>query len=76
MSLRVVDQAQHGAGMAAVVALLRPVSTQSVPAEARSALSGVTPPRAARLRLSAADAELTEVSPVCRVMCHKHRCLK
>lgn len=58
--------------MAAAVALLWPVSTQSVSSEARSAICGVTPQRAPRLRLSEADAELTEVSPVCCMMCHKH----
>lgn len=64
-----IFQAQHGAGMAATVAVLWPVSTQSVSSEAHSSVSGVAPPRAARLGLSAADAELAEVSPVCSVMC-------
>lgn len=57
-----VTQAQHGAGLAAAVALLRPVSSQPGSAPTRSALPGDAAPRAARLRLSEAAAELAEVS--------------
>lgn len=60
--------------MAAAVALLRPVSTQSGSSEARSAMCGVASQRAPRLRLSEADAELTEVSSVCCIMCHSAPC--
>lgn len=68
-------QAQHGARMAAAVALLWPISTQSAPSEARSSVRGVTSQRAPRLRLSEADAELAEVRSVCCIMRHKHAAL-
>ncbi|MEQ2211868.1 hypothetical protein XENOCAPTIV_018936 [Xenoophorus captivus] len=51
---------QYRAGLAAAVALLWPFSTQPVSSEARSEISGVSPPRAPGLRLSAAAAELTK----------------
>lgn len=43
----VLHQVQHGAGLAAAVALLRPVSSQPASPEARSAISGVEAQRAA-----------------------------
>ena len=58
-----ITQAQHGAGLAAAVALLRPVSSQPVSSEAHPALSGVAAQRAPLRRLSAAAAELSEVRP-------------
>lgn len=58
----VMLQLQRGAGLAAAVALLRPVSSQPASPETRSALSGDAPPAAAGVRLPAAAAELSEVS--------------
>ena len=60
-------QVEHRAGLAAAVALLRPVSSQPVSAETHSAISGVSRQRAPRRRLPAASAELLEVRPTCRV---------
>lgn len=60
--------------MAAAVALLWPVSTQSGSSEARSSICGVAAQGASGLRLSEEDEELSEVSPACCVMCHKHIC--
>lgn len=62
--------------MAAAVALLWPVSTQSGSSEARSSICGVAAQGAPGLRLSEADEELIEVSPVCCVMCQKHAALR
>lgn len=60
-----IAQIQRGAGLAAAVALLWSVSSQQSSSEACSALSGVAPSRFPRLQLSAAAAELSEVSPTC-----------
>ena len=57
-----ITQVQRGAGLAAAVARLRPVSSQPVSSQAHSAISRVAPQRAPRRRLSAASAELSEVS--------------
>jgi len=65
-----ITQVQHGAGLAAAVALLRPVSSQPVSSQARSALPGVAPQRAPRHRLPAAPAKLPEVSPTRRGIRH------
>lgn len=66
-----ITQAQHGAGLAAAVALLRPVSSQPVSSEAHPALSGVAAQRSPLRRLSAAAAELIEVS--LNTPCHTSR---
>lgn len=72
-SLRVVlcvIQVQHRAGLAAAVAVLRPVSSQSVSSETHSAFSGDAAQRAPGLGLPAAAAELSEVRSTC---CTTHR---
>lgn len=56
-------QVQHRAGLAAAVAVLRPVPAQPGPPETRPEVCGVPAQRAAGLRLSAAAAELAQVCP-------------
>lgn len=54
-------QVQHGAGLAAAVALLRPLCSQPASPQIYYALPGLEGARAAGLRLSAAAAELAQV---------------
>lgn len=60
-----MSQVQHRAGLAAAMALLWPVSSQPGSSEARSEISGVTAQRDPGFRLSAANAELSEVCMTC-----------